>query len=105
MWRIYQNIASSRKGYAGVATISKINLTQLPIDIPNQRFREGGRMLLFQYQDCHIINIYFPQGDRTKKDVPYKLEVCDYIYLCCDGPEILSGCSFFENFLNRLCSM
>ncbi len=79
MWHIYQNIASSRKGYAGVATISKINLAQLPIDIPNQRFREEGRILLFQYQDCHIINIYFPQGDRTKKDVPYKLEVCDYI--------------------------
>lgn len=78
-WHIYQNAASSRKGYAGVATISKVKLRQLPIDMPNQRFHEEGRMLFFQYQDCHIINIYFPQGDRTKKDVPYKLEVCDYI--------------------------
>ena len=78
-WHIYQNTASSRKGYAGVASISKLNLTQLKIDMPNKRFQEEGRMLLFQYQDASIINVYFPQGDRTKKDVPYKLEVCDYI--------------------------
>lgn len=78
-WHIYQNISSSKKGYAGVASISKANLIQLPIDMTNQRFREEGRMLLLQYQDYHIINIYFPQGGRTKKDVPYKLEVCDYI--------------------------
>lgn len=78
-WHIYQNIASSRKGYAGVASISKIHMTQLPIDMPNKRFQEEGRMLLLQFQDYRVINIYFPQGDRTKKDVPYKLEVCDYI--------------------------
>lgn len=78
-WYIYQNIASSRKGYAGVATISKVKMSQLCIDMPNKRFREDGRMLLFEYEDYHFINIYFPQGDRTKKDVPYKLEVCDYI--------------------------
>lgn len=78
-WNIYQNIASSRKGYAGVTTISKVEMTQLPIDMPNKRFQTEGRMLLLQYQDIRIINIYFPQGDRTKKDVPYKLEVCDYI--------------------------
>lgn len=78
-WHIYQNIASSRKGYAGVVSISKVNLTQLKIDMPNKRFQEEGRILLLQYQDINIINIYFPQGDRTKKDIPYKLEVCDYI--------------------------
>lgn len=78
-WYIYQNIASSRKGYAGVASISNVSMTQMSIDMQNKRFQEEGRMLLLQYRDCHIINIYFPQGDRTKKDVPYKLEVCDYI--------------------------
>lgn len=78
-WHIYQNIASSRKGYAGVASISNVNMIRQEIDFQNRRFHEEGRMLLLQYLDCHIINIYFPQGDRTKKDVPYKLEVCDYI--------------------------
>lgn len=78
-WHIYQNIASSRKGYAGVASISKVNMIRQEINFQNRRFHEEGRMLLLQYLDCHIINIYFPQGDRTKKDVPYKLEVCDYI--------------------------
>ncbi len=78
-WHVYQNTASVRKGYAGVATISKAQLKQLPIDMPNPRFQAEGRMLLLQWQDCCLINIYFPQGDRTKKDVPYKLEVCDYI--------------------------
>ena len=78
-WHIYQNVASARKGYAGVATISKFPLMRLPVDMPNERFQTEGRMLLFEYDDFHIINIYFPQGDRTKKDVPYKLEVCEYI--------------------------
>lgn len=78
-WYFYQNLASSRKGYAGVASISKWELSPLSIDMSNQRFQAEGRMLLYQFQDYHIINIYFPQGDRSKKDVPYKLEVCDYI--------------------------
>lgn len=78
-WHIYQNLASSRKGYAGVASISNISMKQLPIDMRNERFQTEGRMLLFEYQDYHMINIYFPQGDRSKKDIPYKLEVCDYI--------------------------
>lgn len=78
-WNVYENIATSRKGYASVASISNIPLKRLPIDMPNERFQTEGRMLLLQYQDYNIINIYFPQGDRTKKDVPYKLEVCDYV--------------------------
>lgn len=78
-WQVYQNISTSRKGYAGVATISKLPLLRLPVDMPNERFQTEGRMLLFKYDNLYIINTYFPQGDRTKKDVPYKLEVCDYI--------------------------
>ena len=75
----YENIATSRKGYASVTSISKIPLKQLSVDMPNERFQSEGRILHLQYQDYNIINIYFPQGDRTKKDVPYKLEVCEYI--------------------------
>lgn len=78
-WNTYENIATSRKGYASVASISNIPLKQLSVDMPNERFQSEGRMLHLQYQDYNIINIYFPQGDRTKKDVPYKLEVCEYI--------------------------
>ena len=78
-WNTYENIATSRKGYASVASISNIHLKQLSVDMPNERFQSEGRMLHLQYQDYNIINIYFPQGDRTKKDVPYKLEVCEYI--------------------------
>lgn len=78
-YHIYQNFATRRKGYAGVVSISKLKLTQLPVEMRNERFQTEGRMLLFQYQDYRMINIYFPQGDRSKKDLPYKLEVCDYI--------------------------
>ncbi len=78
-WYVYQNVATIRKGYAGVACVSKLNMMPLQIDIENERFHGEGRMLLFQYKEYNIINIYFPQGDRTKKDVPYKLEVCEYI--------------------------
>ena len=78
-WYIYQNIASSRKGYSGVASIARLEMQQLSIDMPNLRFQSEGRMLLLQYKDYKFINIYFPQGDRTKKDIPYKLEVGEYI--------------------------
>ena len=78
-WKIYEKVATSRKGYAGVASLSKVELNQVPVGMQNQRFQEEGRMLHLQYQDYNIINIYFPQGDRTKKDVPYKLDVCKYV--------------------------
>ena len=78
-WYIDQNIASIRKGYSGVATISKGKVKQLPILFENRRFQEEGRILMFKYHEYYMINIYFPQGDRSKKDIPYKLEVLEYI--------------------------
>ena len=63
-WQVYQNVSTSRKGYAGVATISKLPLLRLPVDMPNERFQTEGRMLLFKYDNLYIINTYFPQGDR-----------------------------------------
>lgn len=78
-WYIDQNIASIRKGYNGVATISKVKVKQLPILFENRRFHGEGRILMFKYHEYYMINIYFPQGDRSKKDIPYKLEVLEYI--------------------------
>ena len=44
-WNTYENIATSRKGYASVASISNIPLKQLSVDMPNERFQSEGRML------------------------------------------------------------
>ena len=78
-WKVYQNLASCRKGYSGVATISRKDLTQIEMEVPNNRFITEGRLLGFQYKDLHLINVYMPQGGRTKEDVPYKLEICKYL--------------------------
>lgn len=78
-WKVYQSLASCRKGYSGVATISRKDLTKLELDVPNDRFKNEGRLLGFRYKDMYFINVYMPQGDRTKKDVPYKLEICKYL--------------------------
>lgn len=93
-WRVLQNIATSRKGYSGVATIARADIVQNELDIPNERFQKEGRALFYTYQDCKFANIYFPQGDRTKKDVPYKLEICDYVQnlvAACPGNWIVLG--------------
>jgi len=75
-YNIFINSAE-RKGYSGVATYTKIK----PINIKNgfgiKKFDSEGRILITEFQDFVLFNIYFPNGKKNQERLDYKLDFYD----------------------------
>ncbi len=63
-----------RKGYSGVATFTK----QEPLRVQNgfgvPRFDIEGRVLITQYPEFVLFNVYFPNGKKDESRLRYKMD-------------------------------
>jgi len=66
--------SAEKKGYSGVAVFSKKAPVNVQHGIGIKRFDSEGRILILDYKDFVLANIYFPNGGSGNKRVPYKLE-------------------------------
>lgn len=75
-YHCYYNYAN-KKGYSGVAILTK----EVPIGIQNhiglEQFDMEGRFLLLEFKKFILINIYIPHGGRKKENHPYKFASID----------------------------
>ncbi len=66
--------AAEKKGYSGVATFSK----KMPLHVSTgygiSGFDSEGRVLLTEFKDFTLLNIYFPNGGRSDERLRYKLD-------------------------------
>ena len=69
--------SAERKGYSGVATYSKIK----PLDTKNglglEKFDKEGRVIISEYSDFTLFNIYYPNGKKNQERLDYKLAFYD----------------------------
>lgn len=75
---VYMN-SGQRKGYAGVLIFTKEKPKKVNTKLGLKRFDEEGRFLELHYRDFILTNFYLPHGGRQKENLPYKLEVYDYL--------------------------
>lgn len=68
-----------RKGYAGVAVFAKEKPKTVKQILGFERFDGEGRLLILEYPSFTLVNLYLPHGGRGKENLPYKLEVYDYL--------------------------
>lgn len=74
----YLNISSAeRKGYSGVATYSKIKPTKVKTGFGIEKFDKEGRIIITEYPDFYLFNIYFPNGKKNQERLDYKLDFYD----------------------------
>lgn len=66
-----------RKGYSGVATFSKRRPLQVKTGFGVERFDAEGRVLLTEYPEFTLLNIYFPNGGSGEERLKYKLDFYD----------------------------
>ena len=65
--------AAERKGYSGVATYTKVDPQNVTYGIGVKKFDSEGRILINEFEDFWLYNIYFPNGKASKKRLDYKL--------------------------------
>ena len=73
---IYWNSAI-RKGYSGVGIYSKIKPIKVNNSFNINKFDIEGRILVLEFNEYVLLNIYFPNGKKNNERLSYKLEFYD----------------------------
>src|SRR3989338_8881034 len=63
-----------RKGYSGVATFTKEKPLLVKTGFGIERFDAEGRVVMTEFPDFVLLNIYFPNGQSGEERLKYKLD-------------------------------
>lgn len=66
-----------KKGYSGVSVFAKNKPRRIDPGFGLDRFDREGRVLLADFRDFYLLNIYFPNGKSGPDRLRYKLEFYD----------------------------
>ena len=66
--------ASVKKGYSGVATFTKEEPLFIETGFGIEKFDMEGRVIMTEFKDFALFNVYFPNGKKDSDRLNYKLE-------------------------------
>ncbi len=66
-----------KKGYSGVATYYRQEPLSHGQELPDEQFQGEGRLLLCEYPQFFLFNVYFPNGQMNDDRLQYKLAYYD----------------------------
>jgi exodeoxyribonuclease III len=75
---------AEKAGYSGVATLFKEQPLDIQMGLGEPKFDVEGRVISTLYPGFRLFNIYFPNGQRGKERVDYKLEFYATLLKSCD---------------------
>ncbi len=75
-YHVYWN-AAERKGYSGVGAFSKSAPKSVSKGFGIPRFDSEGRILITEFEDFVLFNIYYPNGKKNDERLQYKLDFYD----------------------------
>jgi len=76
---------AERPGYSGVATLTREEPEEIQLGMDAPHFDIEGRVIRTRQPDFYLYNIYFPNGQRGKDRVEYKLEFYAHLLEACDA--------------------
>ncbi|MBI2044406.1 exodeoxyribonuclease III [Candidatus Pacearchaeota archaeon] len=74
---------AQKKGYSGVSVYTKIKPINVISGIGNESFDSEGRVLVLEFDDFFLLNVYFPHSNRELKRLDFKLQFNDAILEFC----------------------
>ncbi|MBK9927354.1 MAG: exodeoxyribonuclease III [Anaerolineales bacterium] len=75
---------AEKAGYSGVATFYKEKPLDVQMGLGDEKFDVEGRVISTVHPGFRLFNIYFPNGQRGKDRVDYKLEFYARLLKLCD---------------------
>ena len=76
---------AERPGYSGVATFTREEPLEVELGMNASQFDMEGRVIRTRHPDFLLYNIYFPNGQRGKDRVDYKLDFYAHLLEACDA--------------------
>lgn len=75
----YVCVLAQKKGYSGVAVISRNKAISYTTDIGFDTFNSEGRFISLDFEDFILLNVYMIHGRRDKSKLSLKMEACKQI--------------------------
>lgn len=72
-WEVYWNPAV-KKGYSGVAALSRTPASSVKLGIGIEEHDQEGRVLTLEYDDFFLVNVYTPNAQNELRRLPYRVE-------------------------------
>ncbi len=73
-YHFYINPAEIKKGYSGVAVYTKIKPNKVECSKLGRNFKDDeGRIISLSFDEFTLLNMYFPNGGKSKEHFEYKL--------------------------------
>ena len=76
---------AERPGYSGVVTFTREEPINVELGMSAPQFDVEGRVIRTRHPDFLLYNIYFPNGQRGKERVEYKLDFYAQLLRICDA--------------------
>ncbi len=73
-YQVHWLSATSKKGYSGVAILTKDSPIRVSVGSGNERFDAEGRVIRADFEDFTLINAYFPSGTSGQERQAVKYE-------------------------------
>jgi exodeoxyribonuclease-3 len=76
--------SAERKGYSGVAVLTKLTPTNVITGFGQQEFDCEGRVIQIEFDSLLILGVYFPNGQKNEERLNYKLKFYTELFEYCD---------------------
>ncbi|WP_298838395.1 exodeoxyribonuclease III [Clostridium sp.] len=76
---------AQKKGYSGVAIYTKQKPISVIRGIGIEKFDNEGRVLIAEFENFTLFNIYFPNGQKDEDRLSYKMEFYDELLSYCES--------------------
>lgn len=72
-WSVHWNPAE-KKGYSGVATLSKVPVLSARLGLGWPEHDQEGRVITTEHADFYVVNVYTPNSQDELRRLPYRIE-------------------------------
>ena len=82
-YQVFANSSKTRKGYSGTAVLTRIKPLKVTYDINVKIHDQEGRVILLEFENFNLINVYVPNSGQELKRIEYrKLWDKDFLNYC-----------------------
>ena len=71
-YHVFANSSKARKGYSGTAVLTRIKPLKVTYDINIKIHDQEGRVILLEYDNFNLINVYVPNSGQELKRIEYR---------------------------------
>ena len=72
-YEAYWTVSKERKGYSGVAILTKIKPISIHYGMENGKYDEEGRIITLEFNDFYLVGAYVPNSGEELKRLDYRM--------------------------------